>query len=73
MNLTKDSPAEDYTEIRNYYKQIFERGERDDRLWQSVHAAVYDLEKRSLLVCPQEGMISYRFSLGQEGVSYPYE
>ncbi len=70
VDLTIDSPPEDYEPIRNYEMGQFRNRKRDGETWHTVYTAVYDIEHRTIAIIPQESGEIYRFGLGHDGRIY---
>lgn len=65
-DLTKDSPPEDFERIISDYREIFAKRKRDGKTWQTVHTSVYNIEKRKLIMSPQETVLRFAFALPTE-------
>lgn len=52
--FTVDTPASDFTGLKNYIRGVYEQRIRDGKTWQTVHSAVYDLENKTLNLVVQE-------------------
>lgn len=60
-DLTKDSTPEEYEPIVAAARAAYAERERDGATWQTVHASVYNRDKRKLIVIPQESGRQYSF------------
>lgn len=61
------TPAEDYANVVAEYAEVFEKRNRDDqRTWQTVHSAVYNIAKRTMNVIFQEDGEEIEFALDED-------
>ena len=67
-NLTKDSLPEEYAPIMQYARKLYRNRKRDGATWQTVHTTVYNIEKRKMIVIPQESNVRFSFSLTEANV-----
>ena len=63
-DVTVTSPISAFEPVVDYAIGEYERRDRNTKTtWQTVHSVVYNMDKKSLVVIPQEGDVQYRFYL----------
>lgn len=71
-DLTVDSLPADYAETLAAARAAYQGRDRDEPVtWQTVHAAVYDMEAQTLTLRVQEGSVDYEFTLDAGPRSQP--
>lgn len=65
-NRTVDSPAADYDHVLAVAGDLYTNRRRDGKIWQTVHASVYDMDNKLLHLQVQEDQTT-TYSFGLEG------